>query len=185
MLIFADNSFVILSHSAPLCKSFTSFWQIIDRTLLFGHNGKAVILSSGKEVYHGRYYPDLYCICCGKHSGVLYLQVVGQVLIITAGPKQKTGSCRSRFFVFLGVPWRLSTTLTFCAFIIPLLKIKVNPFILHPVICYKARALALCALWQPVPALLFYPCPAQQVPLLRPTGRLPAFLPAHHPRSAL
>lgn len=126
MLIFADNSFVILSHSAPLCKSFTSFWQIIDRTLLFGHNGKAVILSGGKEVYHGRFGYCICCICHSKYNCLLYLQVAGQVLIITASLNKKPGAATPGFCFWCTI--QNGYTAALLCFYYTLIKNKSKPF---------------------------------------------------------
>lgn len=112
-----------------------------------------MILPAERRCINDRFGYCICCICHSKYNCLLYLQVAGQVLVITAS-LNKNRELPLPVFAF-GVPYRLVTLLLCCAFIIPLLKIKVNPFILHPIICYKVRALALCVLWQPVPMLLF------------------------------
>ena len=61
-------------------------YKIIDSQLFFGHNKKAVILSGGKEVSYGILRINLYRICYGKYSGVLYLQVAGQIFVNHSQP---------------------------------------------------------------------------------------------------
>ena len=74
--------------------------KIIDSYLLFGHNKKAVTLSSGKEVLYGRNLFNLYRICHGKYISVLYLQMVRQIPVNHSGPNKKPGVAAPGFFAF-------------------------------------------------------------------------------------